>query len=38
MIFRAGHLLTATGYIPATIIGSILCFVAGYALAHCWQR
>lgn len=34
ILLRSGNYLTACSYIAATLIGSLLCFVAGYALAH----
>lgn len=37
-IFRAGHHLTALGYISATLVGSILCFIVGYLAAVCLTR
>lgn len=38
MIFRAGNYLTAGSYIIATIVGSLLCFIAGYAVANWMSR
>lgn len=34
MLLRSGQYLTTASYILATIVGSLLCFVAGYALAN----
>ncbi len=38
MLMRAGHFLTTGSYILATLIGSLLCFLAGYALANWFAR
>ena len=38
MLLRSGHYLTTGSYIIATILGSLVCFVAGYALANCLSR
>ena len=38
MLLRAGNYLTAGSYIAATLVGSLICFVAGYALANCFTR
>ena len=38
MLFRVGNFLTAGSYIAATLVGSIICFVAGYAAANCCTR
>jgi CrcB protein len=38
MILRAGNYLTAGSYIALTLVGSILCFIAGYAAANLVQR
>lgn len=38
MLFRAGHYLTAGSYIAATLLGSLICFIAGYALANSLAR
>lgn len=34
MLLRAGHYLTTGSYILASVIGSLVCFMAGYALAN----
>ena len=38
MILRSGNYLTAGSYIALTLVGSILCFMAGYAAANLVQR
>lgn len=38
MLLRAGQYLTTGSYIFATLLGSLVCFVAGYALANCLAR
>ena len=38
MLMRAGHFLTTGSYILATLIGSLLGFLAGYALANWFAR
>ena len=38
MLFRAGNFLTAGSYIAATLVGSIISFIAGYAAANCCAR
>lgn len=37
-LLRAGQFLTAGSYILATLLGSLICFIAGYALAHLVSR
>lgn len=37
-LFRAGNHLTAAGYITATLVGSIICFILGYLAASCLTR
>lgn len=34
MLLRAGQFLTTGSYIVATLLGSLICFIAGYAAAH----
>ena len=38
MLLRAGQYLTTGSYILATLLGSLVCFIAGYALANCCAR
>ena len=38
MLLRAGQYLTSGSYILVTLLGSMVCFVAGYALANCLTR
>ena len=38
MLMRAGQYLTTGSYILATLLGSLVCFVAGYALANLLAR
>ena len=38
MLLRAGQYLTSGSYILITLLGSMVCFVAGYALANCLTR
>ena len=38
MLLRAGQYLTTGCYVLATLLGSLVCFVAGYALAHGFSR
>ena len=38
MLLRAGQYFTTGSYVLATLIGSLLCFIAGYALANCLSR
>ena len=38
MLLRSGHYFTTGAYILATLVGSLLCFVAGYALANTLSR
>lgn len=37
-ILKAGSYFTATAYISATIIGSIICFILGYVVANSLSR
>ena len=38
MLLRAGQYLTTGSYILATLLGSLVCFIVGYALANCLAR
>ena len=38
MLLRSGHYFTTGAYILATLAGSLLCFVVGYALANGFSR
>ena len=38
MLLRSGHYFTTGAYILATLVGSLLCFVVGYALANSLSR
>ena len=38
MLLRAGQYLTTGSYSLATLLGSLVCFIAGYALANCCAR
>ena len=38
MLLRAVQYLTSGSYILGTLLGSMVCFVAGYALANCLTR
>lgn len=33
VLLRSGHFLTSGGYMLATLLGSLICFMAGYALS-----
>lgn len=38
MLMRAGQYLTTGSYIVATLLGSLVCFIAGYTLANLLTR
>lgn len=38
MLLRAGHYLTTGSYILATLVGSLVCFVLGYAMVNSFLR